>query len=262
MPYVNQDNFDWSVTDRDVVLYVPNFGRKNLLIPTLERIQTDLPRDKWIVLIVNDGIHEDMSDLESFNLCYFTFERGENPKERNGCMIRNYILKRLRSRLVATRDPEIFLEGPDYFQKIYDTDDKVFRPGCMVELAEPETSKILRGQTDNLSELSRRFTHKVTPDNYRAFHAGFSAPTQTLVDIGGYDEDFRDSYGHEDVDLLARLRQLGIPFVVDRSIIAYHIWHMRKTKFLKTVRHNGQIYDHKRKVNALMANLGRKWGNG
>jgi GT2 family glycosyltransferase len=263
MSYINQHSFDWNITSRDIVLYIPNFGRKNFLIPTLKGIHTDLPRDKWVILVVNDGIHEDMSDLKKFNLCYFTFERGENPKERNGCMIRNYILKRLQSRIVATRDPEIFIEGSDYFKKIYDIDNEIFRPGSMIELAEPETPKILSSnQYYKLSELQYRSIHKVTLDNYRAFHAGFAAPTQKLVKIGGYDEDFKNFYGHEDVDLLMRLKQSGILFVIDQSIITYHIWHMRRTKFLQTVRKNGTIYKNKLEKSESIANENRTWGLG
>jgi hypothetical protein len=258
----NQNNFDWSITNRDVVLYIPNFGRKNFLIPTLKHIKTDLPNDKWIILVVNDGIHEDMSDLADFNLAYFTFDRGEDPVERNGCMIRNYILKRVQSRILATRDPEIFIEGGDYLRKIYEIDDIIFRPGSMIELAEPETPKILGGRDYELSKLQRRFTHKVTLDNYRAFHAGFAAPISKLLEIGGYDEDFRNCYGYEDVDLLMRLRKLGASFVIDRSIIAYHIWHMRKTRFLKTVRKNGQIHTTKNRNLQIVANTNREWGNG
>jgi len=258
----NQDNFDWGITNTDVVLYIPNFGRKKFLEPTLKAIKTDLPLDKWMILVVNDGVHEDLSDLEHFNLRYFTFDRGENPSERNGCMIRNFVLKRLQSRIVATRDPEIFMDGNDYLQKIYNLDDQVFRPGCMVELAEPETPKILSGNYGELSGLAYRTRHKVTPENHRAFHAGFAVRTQTLVDMGGYDEGFKDYYGYEDVDLLIRLQRSNASIIVDNSITAYHIWHMRKNKFLKTVRKSGTIFEQRQRQAKIIANEGIEWGQG
>ena len=115
---ITQHNFDWAVTERDLVIFVPNFGRKRYLAATLEWFETAVPEDRWITIVVNDGLHEDLSDLAArFNLAWFTFER--NPVvERNGAMIRNYFIKRCRSRLLCTRDPEILIEGERFVEHV------------------------------------------------------------------------------------------------------------------------------------------------
>jgi len=263
MSYVNQHNFDWSITNRDIVLYIPNFKRKHLLLPTLCQMQTSLPKDKWIILVVNDGPHEDMSDLAlKFNITYFTFER-EPAKERNGCLIRNYIIKRVQSRVLATRDPEIFITGDNYLIKLSEMEDIIYRPHEMVELQEPETPKIIASPNINLLCLKTRAVHKLTnPMEPRAFHAGVAVYTKRLIDIGGYDEDFVNFYGWEDIDILHRLVQSNAEIFVDNNVNTYHVWHPRKMKFLKTVRDNQLIYQNKRDRNIIIANQGKAWGNG
>lgn len=266
MPNKNQNSFNWSITDRKVILYIPNFGRKKYLIPTLKRMKTTLPRDQWIILVVNDGIHEDMSDLSDFNLTYFTFERGQNPKERNGCMVRNYILKRLQSQIVATRDPEIFVEGSDYLSSIADLkENQVYRPCEMVELTEPDTVKLFNDPFLDLPNLRTRCVHRVTTHNYRAFHAGFAMHTKKLVDLGGYEEEFASNYGYEDVNLLERVIAAKMDFVIDPNVKTYHTFHPRRVRFLQTVGDNGILYKKKRgqiQQGILVANNNKEWGNG
>jgi len=262
MAKITQHDFDWSVTNRRVVMFIPNFKRKNLLIPTLKRFKTTLPDQDWIFLVVNDGPHEDLSDLAEYNLAYFTFER-DPAVERNGCMIRNYVLKRLQCEVMTTRDPEIFTEGEDHIERVAKIKDIIYRPIRMVELQEPETPKILANPTVSVEQLGHRAIHTLrNPMEPRAFHAGFAAHVKRLMDIGGYDEDFADYYGWEDIDILHRLVQSGADIYVDNKVSTYHIWHMRRQKFLKTVRDNGLAFESKRKKNELVANEGKEWGNG
>lgn len=259
---INQHNFDWSITNRDVVLFIPNFKRKHLLIPTLMQMETSLPKDKWIVLVVNDGPHEDMSDLAEFNLVYFTFDRIPII-ERNGCLIRNYVLQRLQSRVVGTRDPEIFIKGGDYFSSLAEMGDVIYRPYSMIELQEPMTPKILANPMIDVTQLAVRAIHRLrTPDEPRAFHAGIAALVERFKQLGGYDEEFADYYGYEDIDMLRRLMGSGIDTIIDSKVQTYHVWHHRKAKFLKTVRHNGLIYDSKKRKNHPTANEGKIWGKG
>jgi len=266
MPYIDQHNFDWSKTNKRIVVYIPNFGRKNYLIPTLQRMKFDLPKDQWVILVVNDGIHEDLSDSEQYNLCWFTFERGPNPKERNGCLIRNYILRRLQSRIVATRDPEIFIEGNNYLNAISCLEEnQVYRPCEMVELRESDVAKIFENPLIDLSKLKMRCVHSVTNHNYRAFHAGFAMHTNKLVELGGYEEEFGPVYGWEDVNLLERIIASKMDFIIDNSVKTYHIFHPRKVKFLKTVRDGGMIYQRKKREilqGSIIANQKKEWGNG
>ena len=69
--------FDWSCTARDLVLFIPNYGRKNYLRSCLASLtHTRVPRERWLVLVGNDGLDEPMNNLTAeFNLQWFTLRR-------------------------------------------------------------------------------------------------------------------------------------------------------------------------------------------
>lgn len=244
----NQHNFDWCETNREIVLYIPNFRRKRLLIQALEKLKTDLDDSQWIILVVNDGPHQDLSDLENqYNLRYFTFDRRDY--ERNGCMIRNYIIRRVRSTALCTVDPEIYFEG-DYLSKVYETvceEDVVYRPGSMTEL-DQQGDRVRTWKVDNL--------------RYECLHAGLAIQTHRLYGMRGYDEDFAGVYGFEDVHMLSRLRASGVEFVIDDEVKTFHLYHDRPGFQKGTAVTGQQIYSKKLMDLQIVANEGREWGNG
>lgn len=246
---INQHNFDWSITDRDIVIYVPSFRRKSLLAKALEKYRTQLDDRNWIMLVVNDGPHEDLSDLqEQYNLCWFTFDRPDH--ERNGCMIRNYIIQRVRSSILCTRDPEIYFEGRDYLVSVFEAfenADVVYRPGSMTEL-DPQGDRVRTWKVDTL--------------RYECLHAGVAIRTNRLLEMGGYDEDFAGVYGFEDVHMLSRLRASGVQFVIDDEVKTFHLHHDRPGFQKHTAITGQQIYNEKLMDLQVTANAGRKWGEG
>jgi len=259
--YINQNNFDWGCTEKELVIYVPNFGRKHLLTPTLRRFNTSVSEDRWMFLVVNDGPHEDMSDLEQeFNLKWFTFERSPT-NERNGCMIRNFIIKRCMSKWLCTKDPEIICDQ-DIVTKVIDLDDVVYRPGGMNELHLCETQKILDNPNVDLTKLSMIRQWQVTPHNYQAFHNMVCIRTKRLQTMQGYEEEFQDGFGWEDVNLLERLKADNNKFIIDKDIVTWHIAHFIYQRFLNTINLNGRIYQDKKKNLKIVANENKNWGDG
>lgn len=254
---INQDNFDWSVTERELVLFIPNFKRKHLILPTLDRLQTSLPKDQWVVLILNDGSHEDLSDLAKYNVVFFTLEH--NHKERNGCMARNYVIQRVKSRLLMSKDPEVILHSDDCFAEVIQIKNQVYRAGRALELMELDAQKIIKNPDLDVSQLPIRREYRVHAGCYEGFHFNYTAPVELLRKIGGYDERFVQSYGWEDVELFERL-QMHTDVQRELKTTAMHIWHPRHAKFLKSVRDNAQIYSEMKGQG--IANAGHAWGNG
>jgi hypothetical protein len=214
-----------------------------------------------MVLVVNDRVHEDFNDLEDFNVKYFTFQKEDNS-ERNGCMIRNYVLKRVQSKIICMRDPEMILEGNDHIADIIDMPDIVHRTSEFIELAEQETQKVIDNPLINLNSLGILRRWDCRNNRHEGFHAGYSAYVKRLVEMGGYDEDFWYGYGYEDCDLLARLKMSGVEFNIDERYNTFHIWHPRMRSFMKTIKDNGSVYEHKIKKLKLVANEGKEWGMG
>jgi len=256
----NQTNFDWSCTNKELVIFVPNFGRKHLLIPTLKRFKTSVTNNKWCWLICNDGVHEDLSDLEQYNLRWFTFER-QPAEERNGALIRNYVIKRIQSRLIATKDPEIIIEG-DFVSKIIDLGDVVYRPWKMIELYEQETQPIIDNPFIDLTKLSILRQWEASDKRNQAFHAGYTVLSQRLKNMGGYDERYGSSYGYEDWQMLERLKRCNTPIIIDKDITTYHIAHPIIRKFHKTILSNEVVYKKDLQKLNIIANENKEWGEG
>ena len=255
---VNQNTFNWDCTNKDLVIYVPNFGRKNLLVPTLKRFMTTVPDNKWMWLVVNDGKHEDLSDLESeFNLRYFTFER-EPANERNGCKLRNFIIRRAKSRLLGTKDPEIIIDGSFIENCININDNQVYRPGSMTEFHECDTQKILDDPNMDLSRLQILRYWDINNIRLEGFHAGCVISTEMLNRFNGYDERYKDSYGFEDHCLLRRFKANGADIIIDKTVQTYHIAHPIIRKFHRTIISNESIY----KKQEMKVNMGIEWGTG
>lgn len=254
---VNQHNFDWNVTDRELVVFIPNYGRKEYIEATLERFWTNIPRKDWLILVVNDCIDEDFSTYEDYNLKYFTFDR--TPKERNGAMIRNFVIKNTRSRLLMSRDPEIILHSKDALSRSMKIENEVIRANRAIELMEHDTNRIFKDPTIDVSKLKPRREYPVNRGCHEGFHFCFCAPSQTLRDLGGYEEAFADYYGYEDVEMLDRLK-MHTSIEKDKDLIAYHIHHPRRIKFLRGVRDSAGIYKQIR--GQKTANNGRVWGEG
>jgi len=260
----NQHTFDWSVTKRKLVLFIPCFGRLQYLKTTLKRFKTSANNKDWCILVANDGIHQDLTSLErDYNLYWFTFER--DPVERNGVLVRNFVIKRIQSEYLACRDPEIFLEhstGKDYISRLLDLEgDVVYRPKYYTELKEHETQKIIRNPKNiDLTKLDVLRKWVVRNNEYQGFHWGMCCRTHRLKKMKGYDEDFADSFGWEDVHLLKRLQKDNVKFIIDDQMTGYHVWHCRKPFCRKTIDINGKIYNNKMKNLQVVANQNREWG--
>ncbi len=259
---MNHKQFDWSITNREFLLYIPNWGRKNLLIPTLKKFRTSINKNKYLILVANDGKHEDLNDLEEeFNLRYFTFER-ESANERNGCMIRNFIIRHCQSQWLCTKDPEIIIEG-DIIKNILDLkNDVVYRPKGMVELFEQDTQQIIDNPSIDLNKLPILRQWEASDKRNQAFHAGCCVRTQRLKNMNGYDERYKDNYGFEDWQMLERLKKTGIPVIIDKDIITYHIAHPIIRKFQKTIVSNESIYKKDLQNLEIIVNKDVEWGNG
>lgn len=256
---MNQFDFDWDYTNMELIVFIPNFGRKHLLIPSLLRFKTAINNNKWRFVVVNDRKEENLSDLESeFNIKWFTFEH-ENKDEMNGCLLRNYFIKRCKSKWLMTKDPEIIIDD-DIISKVIDLDDIVFRPGGMIELYPQETQRIIDDPFINLKDLPILRQWKVTNTNYQAFHNCVCIRTQRLKDMRGYQEEFKSRYGWEDVEILDRIKASGVKIIIDNDIITYHINHPIIRSFHKTIIDNEKIYKKLKENLQIVANKDNEWG--
>jgi hypothetical protein len=276
-------NFDWCETNRKLVVLALNYGRGELLRRFLEGFHTDVPEDQWLIVIGNDGIHEDYSDWKHQNVRQFTLLR-KNLVERNGAFIRNYFIKRCQSDLLLQKDAEVC--WPDDCIRSAIKAPTAWRPGWIYVLNQQHTDEYvahrfpdqaLRGtnQAFNMHGFPNKIVdhHVYTPHWAKAhitkaaggwccatyYHYSYCVKTKVLQDLRGYDEDFT-TYGFEDSNMYCRLAAAGVHIYPYDNIRAVHLFHTKDTGGAN-LGHMGNLFQEKDPAN-VVANLGREWGEG
>jgi len=239
-----KQNFDWSATDKELVIFMPNYNGRHLTEASIQRIQTAVEHKHWMVLIGNDNVEDEWNHLRTQNVASITLLR-DDKQPRNGAFIRNYVIKRCQSRLFLQKDGEVCIEGDfihnalDYCLGIMDVG---WRPGYAVALNGLQTENYLNGRLGvPLEQISREIEPvvpcmdaKIVKDyllrrngqvNFISYyHYAYCVKTEWLRMMNGYDESYR-YYGWEDVDMYLRLSALGVEIQPDYNCYAVHLNH-------------------------------------
>ena len=244
---ITEKTFDWSVTKKDLSIFIPNYGRGQYIRDLIDQFQTKANTRDYSIVIGNDGLHEDFSDLRGRNIFYFTLERSDTSP-RNGCYIRNFFIKRCKSHKIFQKDPETEIRpnnGYDWIKEYIDyIDNSSFvRPAYTLD----------KGTIpQKIENVYANISHRV--------HWGFLSSVERLQYIGGYDEDF-SLYGYEDTDLYYRLQHCCGDFKLDKNLLVIHHQHPIDPSVYKEVNEMGLLY-HSKKPSDFIRNKKREWGNG
>lgn len=79
-----------------------------------------------------------------------------------------------------------------------------------------------------------------------------------VVDMGGFDEDFKD-YGYEDDDFARRLSRQCVKFVYLDSVLIHHQWHETLPSNHEGMQRSKALFE-KKKFENVIRNQGREWG--
>jgi hypothetical protein len=244
---INQNNFDWSVTKKDLSIFIPNYGRGQYIRNLLDQFATKASIRDYSIVIGNDGIHEDFSDLADRNIFYFTLER-ENTNPRNGCFIRNFFIKRCKSHKIFQKDPETEIRpntGYDWINEYINyVDNSLFiRPSYTLDLGTIP---------HKIENVYANVPHRV--------HWGFLSSVERLQYIRGYDQDFTQ-YGYEDTDLYYRLQYCCGDFKLDKNLLVIHHPHPIDPNVYQEVNNMATLFYRKSPKN-FIRNSEDNWGNG
>ena len=172
-------NFEWAeLDDKALTIFIPNYGRGDYIRRLIEQFQTKASVEMYTIVVGNDGLHDDFSDLYPKNVRYFTLGRKDPNISRNGCFIRNYFIKRCKSRNIFSKDPETEIRPMNA-----DSPTDWILDYCR------RTGDFVRPQT-TLSLGTGEAPQSVIPGVSHRFHWGFLAPTEALRELRGYNEQF------------------------------------------------------------------------
>lgn len=263
---ITHTNFDWSLTDRELVIFMPNWGRGHFVRKTVEVMNTKIPKDRWVIIVGNDYTHEDLSDLEDQNVFSFTYKPGEpRRKERGGGYIRNIAIKRSKSKWFFQRDPEVVIEH-DWIANILNCEADFYRlSGPAYRVKRTITEKFMNDNATindckNDSELI-----PINPNNFVFFNMAFGIRTKILQDMRGYDENHWGTYCY-DRDLYVRLMAQNLQVTADPECHPIHLWH--ETPSFPDTKQTIAEYEEMKRLFAtkdpknFIRNLCGSWGEG
>jgi len=260
-------NFDWSETKVDLLFLIPNFGRSIYIRNTISNtLNTIVDHNKFLILIINDGIEENFDDLyDDYRVRYFTLPR-KNNWERTDGIIRNVAIKNSQSKLFAQRDPEILYDG-DFLKGCFDNQDVLYRCGGVAHQASQEDTNLYLDNKIGLNQLKQSANKSNLSNFFFAWHYGHCAPIEYFKKLNGYDEEFL-YYGWCDRNMHDRLIKSGVKQYVDHSCQPIHLYHEKPQVrtdpvAIKREAYMKQLYEQKTREGKLIANENNpSWGNG
>ncbi|GAB3007371.1 glycosyltransferase [Saccharothrix stipae] len=231
---------------------VPTYNRERLLELTLDSLdQQDLPRDRFEVLVVDDGSSDDTAAVvrgfeDRLDLRYFyqpdegyQVARARNVGLRHaggevcvfvdsGVLLHSASLRAHVTAHEAATEP-LALNGYVYCFNLDNEDAQLIRKFVDVDDVDSTIASLERAQAwpdvrePFYERYSDDFGHLPAPWlMYWTCHA--SARTEQVRSIGMYDEAFRQ-WGGEDLDLAYRLHRDGARFGVLREASSIHYPH-------------------------------------
>lgn len=195
-----------------ISVVVPVYNDAGTLRHTLARLRDQLlAPDAFEVVVVDDGSTDETPSVIAAAAAGGARVRGVRlDRNRGRSAARNAGIRAAEAPIVAFVDSDVLVR-PDFLRRHLDLHRSAGRPvvgrGPVVLIPTPDLP-----DRDPVARLSPAFLDT----------ANASAPRQTLIEAGMFDEGFR-VYGWEDFDLGLRLRARGVRRVFDRDAIAFHV---------------------------------------
>jgi glycosyltransferase involved in cell wall biosynthesis len=193
-------------------------------------------------------------DLSKLGLPVFKTPTGAN----NPAPLNNVGIKMARSPWVVLSSPEVRHSKPTNLKRMYD-----FAMQLGADPYSPDRTMVL---VSDVWDDSLNMFISGGP-NGRPLHFLTVYSTRFLEEIGGFEEEYVQGWGAEDVDFVVRLDRAGVQYVADRRILGYHQFHPRPEIDLRTEdimqarqRNLDLLRKHQDDEKRVKANEGREWG--
>lgn len=248
-----------------VCLIYATCNRGHLLAKTLTRVfELTLPDE---ILVVDDGGNDNTEEVV-FNAGFevpipVRYLYTHHPGLTMCSHAKNVGIKSTDCELVITSEPEMWFETDVIGQltKRHRDDRAQFHPPVKQFL---NVGRVLHEQGPNGTGMCMccgQTKHETV--NWQALWVSLFR-REWLLDIGGWDEEFPDSWGWDDTDLGSRLRIRGVGQYNDLDAIATHMWHPsslmnqfnNESYFKSKGFHNNESPDHPH----VVANKNHEWG--
>jgi GT2 family glycosyltransferase len=210
---------------------IPTYNRRAVLLQTLAGLERQsIQPERYEVIVAadgsNDGTVEALAGLRpAYALRWFY-------QENRGAVVAANAAGRLASHEVLIVLGDDQLASPELVAAHLEAHQR--HGVVLVQGAYPLAPGYACGGASLVYERSRQGAMpKLVTDGSASWHVwggNFSIRRQTWLEIGGWDEAFRE-YGGEDTDLGLRVAALGIPFIFEPRALTYHLHAVSPAQF-------------------------------
>src|SRR5215470_8934191 len=206
-----------------VSVVIPTKNRSDLLAVAVERIESQtVSREQYEVIVIdNDSSDDTRTVLEQKAKTYRNFRFGVQEKP-GAAATRNAGLQLARGDLILFIDDDVQAER-SLVEAHLDTHQKNQNASVIGAVSMPwgDTSDpFLRYLRDH--RILNPYTPSKGPIDFSYYHTcNVSTPTQMLMNVGGFNENF-EVYGMEDIELGYRLQKAGSRMVFAPDARAVH----------------------------------------
>jgi len=206
-----------------ISVVIPTKNRAALLAEAIDRVESQtIPRDQYeLIVIDNDSTDDTRSVLEQKTHAYSNL-RSALQEKPGAAATRNAGLRLAKSDLILFIDDDVQAE-PGLVQAHLEWQSKHRNASVIGAVSMPwgDTSDpFLRYLRDH--RILNPYTPSKGPIDFSYYHTcNVSTPTQMLLNVGGFNENFR-IYGMEDIELGYRLEKAGSRMMFAQDARAVH----------------------------------------
>lgn len=246
-----------------VSIIIPTFNRLSYLKNTLICLQNQQTKIQYEIIIVDSGTDNTIDYLKGIKK---QNNRLINYKKIKHC--KNRSLLRNKGARIAKGDLLIFIDNdmlvaPDFIEKIYNTynnNPNIIVLGKRTSLTEFDIN--LFGKENLVKNFNKLFEYPAIRDDRELYLDDLSLTTETAEKpwrflfshsfcinkhtyfrVGGFDKDFGNKWGCEDLELGFKLYEKGCNFILSNEIISFHQPHLSQSQMQqKEGRSNNDLF--------------------
>lgn len=228
-----------------ISVVIPTKNRSGLLAEAIERIESQtVSKELYEVIVIdNDSTDDTRTVLEQKALTYCNLKFGVQEKP-GAAATRNAGLRLAQGDVVLFIDDDVYAE-PSLVEAHLNWQERYSNASVIGAVSMPwgETSDpFLRYLRDH--RILNPYTPSRGPIDFSYYHTcNVSTPTQTLLNVGGFNEAFK-VYGMEDIELGYRLEKGGNRMVFAADARAVHYRFPDYQDFIERSEHAGYSLGH------------------
>ena len=227
----------------DISIVIPTYNNHEPLHRTLAALsQQTFPRQKYEVIVVEDGSAQSAKDLIDFWKAFFNLKYYRIQTRSGISRARNIGIEQASGRVVVFLDADMIVT-PEFLSehsKMHQNASAVgigYRIRLSSRVPPVSVGDIIHNfqlikelpcsqdEREDVYQICDSQVNNLPTPWVCVYGCNFSVLREDVIDAGKFDEQFQKKWGGEDIEFAYRLYKKGLKFILNRNACGYHIFH-------------------------------------